>query len=390
MDSMYILTADGELYHHGTKGMRWGIRRYQTKDGSLTPAGKRRYNKDMEKIKAETKRLKNQQRTDKKISKLEEAMKNLQDLKNKRKGKDNDQDNKEAVETDEQKRERILRAPTAKDVYENRHLFSNKEVGDLYLRLNNEQNIKNLVPKEVDAGKARTEKFFSDLDRATTNITKLAKAYNTVANVYNAFSGRAVSLPKIELDNTKGNKETRRQEKKRFEEEMEKRQKEADEESAAEKAARAEKKAAKAEKKAAKKAAKEETKRQKEMDKYEEYNKQYTEPKGTATSTFRDSEYRNSGGDRTYTNPNESRGLALYNPPANSGSNANSNSNSTTALAVRGQSYANNYIGWGKSYSALPKGKSTSTGKRAIEAWVEDSDGTILTNTDVWKLGDDD
>lgn len=32
-----------ELYHWGTKGMRWGIRRYQNKDGSLTDAGKKRY-----------------------------------------------------------------------------------------------------------------------------------------------------------------------------------------------------------------------------------------------------------------------------------------------------------------------------------------------------------
>ena len=31
-----------ELYHHGIKGMRWGIRRYQKEDGSLTPAGKKR------------------------------------------------------------------------------------------------------------------------------------------------------------------------------------------------------------------------------------------------------------------------------------------------------------------------------------------------------------
>ena len=32
-----------ELYHHGILGMKWGIRRYQNKDGSLTEAGKKRY-----------------------------------------------------------------------------------------------------------------------------------------------------------------------------------------------------------------------------------------------------------------------------------------------------------------------------------------------------------
>jgi hypothetical protein len=35
-----------ELYHWGVKGMRWGVRRYQNKDGSLTPAGKKRYDSD--------------------------------------------------------------------------------------------------------------------------------------------------------------------------------------------------------------------------------------------------------------------------------------------------------------------------------------------------------
>ena len=34
-----------ELYHHGIKGQKWGVRRFQNKDGSLTNAGRKRHNK---------------------------------------------------------------------------------------------------------------------------------------------------------------------------------------------------------------------------------------------------------------------------------------------------------------------------------------------------------
>ena len=39
----WTCTRQGELYHHGIKGQKWGVRRFQNKDGSLTPAGKKRY-----------------------------------------------------------------------------------------------------------------------------------------------------------------------------------------------------------------------------------------------------------------------------------------------------------------------------------------------------------
>ncbi len=35
------------LAHHGILGQKWGIRRYQNFDGTLTPAGKQRYAKDI-------------------------------------------------------------------------------------------------------------------------------------------------------------------------------------------------------------------------------------------------------------------------------------------------------------------------------------------------------
>lgn len=40
----YRIVKSDELYHHGIKGQKWGVRRFQNADGSLTAKGQKRYN----------------------------------------------------------------------------------------------------------------------------------------------------------------------------------------------------------------------------------------------------------------------------------------------------------------------------------------------------------
>ena len=55
MNTIYTVAGiaySAELYHHGIKGQKWGIRRFQNPDGTLTPEGKARYGTDLERMAA--------------------------------------------------------------------------------------------------------------------------------------------------------------------------------------------------------------------------------------------------------------------------------------------------------------------------------------------------
>lgn len=132
---------ENELMHWGIKGMKWGVRRYQNKDGSLTPAGKKRYDKEMAKLKEEEKIAKNKLRTQAKLNKLDEKRKEIEALKS----------GKPVAKSTKQHSK-----PSVKDM-------SDEELRQTVNRLLMEQQYAKLNPQQVSAGQKFVKKVMNDV-----------------------------------------------------------------------------------------------------------------------------------------------------------------------------------------------------------------------------------
>lgn len=308
MDSEYILTADGELYHSGIKGMKWGIRRYQNKDGSLTPAGRKRYgNDDVETSKPKPKTVKDM--TDAEIrSAIARKQLENQYL----------QYHPEPVKPESFAKKFIDQAVKPAAINAGRDFIEKslkKVTGDI---------LKDKIdPNSLEGLEAANKKL-----RAKITNEWLRKGIDTTANW--EAGNKQYSLQKdMEKDaNTK-------------------KQAEADE---------------KAAKKAAKKAADEQKQKLKDdMKQYREYNENWYDNDNSKQSP--DTTYSKRGGETTYVNPgaSSSHALVVYDAPVTS--------LSTTATS-KGRKAVNNFDSW-DDYVDVDNDPTYSLGQRYVAGLLE-------------------
>lgn len=173
------------LQHWGILGMKWGVRRYQNKDGSLTNAGKKRLSRKQ----------------------LKQRAKNLEKAREARA-------QKRALEEEKKK---AIESGSAKDVMKFQGKYTAAEMQYIQTRLNWERSMKDLSAKDAasEAGKSKANDIMSNVGKLTDHVNTGIKAYNTFANIYNAFSSKSVDLPKIDTNITNGNKKERAEAKKK-------------------------------------------------------------------------------------------------------------------------------------------------------------------------------
>lgn len=146
--------SDDSLEHWGIKGMKWGRRRYQNKDGSLTPEGRKRY------------------------------------------GDGDSGDSKE--ETTEQRRARVLKSTSAEELYKNRDVLTTNEIRERIDRINVEKQLGQMAESTRKTALQRVEEVVATAGRIYDITQKpVVKALAKKLGIGGSDKPKAFDLDKV-------------------------------------------------------------------------------------------------------------------------------------------------------------------------------------------------
>ena len=198
-----------EIYHHGIKGQRWGVRRFQNEDGSLTEAGRKRYGYSIA-VDHDSHEITTREKLRRKYaewSKQKTANREKRDAEKQTKKESIEAEKKQKLE-EKRAEEREALMDEAKRNPETMSKLTNEELQKVLTRMNLEkQYLNNMDELKKERGKSVVQKIVSATNSAANIATNVANLKSALDRMKSDPSGEALKQLQNKVNKVKLDKE---------------------------------------------------------------------------------------------------------------------------------------------------------------------------------------
>lgn len=211
---MYYETNENYLAHHGILGQRWGVRRYQNSDGSLTEEGRKRRGilrresasnseKSIRNVSSAVKDYAAKKHKESQKAKTQRA-RDIEKAKEKERQRVSEQKAKKAVEAEENLKQHLRNHP--RDIYKYRNSLSKEDVDEIMAQVQWDRKCKDISREEYLRGLRTVEDVQKTVKVGASLLNDGLSVYNSTALIYNGMLDHQVKAGTISADKAAGMK----------------------------------------------------------------------------------------------------------------------------------------------------------------------------------------